>query len=70
MKSQRVYDDCELRQLQAVEIQILEEIIRICNKHNLRWFVVYGTALGTVRHQGFIPWDDDIDIGMLREDYD
>ena len=70
MKNQRVYDDCELRQLQAVEIQILEEIIRICNKHNLRWFVVYGTALGTVRHQGFIPWDDDIDIGMLREDYD
>lgn len=51
-------------------IKIFEQFINTCNKYNLMYFVSGGTLLGTVRHKGFIPWDDDIDIWMPRSDYD
>lgn len=63
-------DDSKLRALQLCELEILNEFVRVCERHNLRYFLVGGTLLGAVRHQGFIPWDDDIDVGMLREDYE
>ena len=50
-------------------IESLEEFDRICRNHNLRYYAYYGTLLGTIRHKGFIPWDDDIDVAMFREDY-
>ena len=59
-----------LEKLHNVQLQILEDFIKVCNKYDLSYFAVYGTAIGAVRHQGFIPWDDDIDVGMLRKDYD
>jgi lipopolysaccharide cholinephosphotransferase len=59
----------ELNKLKAIEINMLKEVIRICQKHELRYFVIGGTCLGAVRHNGFIPWDDDIDIGIPRNDY-
>ena len=59
-----------LKRLQRAELEILEVFSEYCAQHNLRWFLDGGTALGAARHQGFIPWDDDIDVGMLREDYD
>ncbi len=59
-----------LQQLQQTELQILKKFIEICSKLDIQWFVVYGTAIGAVRHNGFIPWDDDIDVGMLRPDYE
>lgn len=59
-----------LRNLHSTMIEILDEFDRICNKHNLTYFLIGGTLLGAVRHKGFIPWDDDMDLAMPREDYE
>ena len=60
----------ELKKVWAVELDILNEFSRVCAEHNLKWFVHAGTLLGTVRHHGFIPWDDDVDVVMPRRDYE
>ncbi len=58
------------KKLWNVQIGLINEFARICKKHNLRWFIFSGTLIGAVRHKGFIPWDDDVDIFMFRPDYE
>lgn len=59
----------DLRAIQQLQLKIAKEIKRICEKNNIRYFIIAGTLLGAVRHGGFIPWDDDMDIGMERKEY-
>ena len=59
-----------MNELQKKELNLFKAFVKVCEKHNLRYFLVGGSALGAIRHKGFIPWDDDIDVGMPREDYD
>lgn len=63
-------DQNDLSTIKQIELEILDEFLRICNMYDLKYFLSGGTCLGAVRHQGFIPWDDDIDISMPREDYE
>ncbi|MDE6798044.1 MAG: LicD family protein [Ruminococcus sp.] len=62
--------DNKLRTLQLCILDIALEFKRICDKHNINYFLIGGSLLGAVRHKGFIPWDDDMDMGMLRDDYE
>lgn len=63
------YIPTAIKQAWAAELMVLGEIDRICRKYNIKYYAEWGTLLGAVRHGGFVPWDDDMDIGMLREDY-
>ena len=67
VKSMATY---EIRPLQLKILETLLAIDEVCQKHNLRYYIIAGTLLGAMRHKGFIPWDDDIDIAMPRSDYD
>ena len=66
----RQYDKETLKKVQQTEKEILVKFISICEKYDLQYFVVFGTLLGAIRHNGFIPWDDDIDVSMPRKDYE
>lgn len=64
------YVPTAIKQAWGAELMVLAEIDRICKKYNIRYFAEWGTLIGAVRHGGFVPWDDDMDIGMLRKDYE
>lgn len=63
------YVSGEIKRAWAAQLEVLQELDRICRKHDIQWFADCGTLLGAVRHGGFIPWDDDLDICMTRDNY-
>lgn len=66
---QRVLTDAEFQRIHQIELELLKEFDRICRKHDIKYVMWGGTMLGAIRHHGFIPWDDDADIAMTREEY-
>lgn len=64
------YDDKVLKHLQNLELMILKDFIKICEENNLNYYMYAGSLLGAVRHNGFIPWDDDLDVIMFRDDFE
>lgn len=63
-------DSTTLRQIQMIQLEMLIEVDRICKKHNIHYNIIAGTLLGAIRHGGYIPWDDDADIALLRPEYE
>ncbi|MBQ6540034.1 MAG: LicD family protein [Oscillospiraceae bacterium] len=69
MSELTVYSDAELQAIQNIERKALKVLLELCGTLSIPCFLIDGAALGAVRHGGFIPWDDDLDVGMLRSDY-
>lgn len=67
---EQMYSDKELRSLQMILLEMLLEIERVCQKNDINYCLFMGTMLGAVRHSGFIPWDDDLDVTMMRSEYE
>lgn len=59
-----------IERLHQVDMDIVKDVVRICDAHGFKYYMLGGTMLGAIRHKGFIPWDDDIDLGMPRDDYE
>lgn len=73
LKYKNVYKEYgieELTKLRKAQLELLLCFSKLCEKNDLNWFICFGSLLGAARHGGYIPWDDDLDVGMLREDYD
>ena len=64
------YVSPEMKKVWAVQLDLLAEFARVCEKHNIKWYADAGTLLGAVRHKGFIPWDDDVDVILMRGEYE
>ena len=58
------YDEATLKKVQQTEMEILRDFIKVCDENNLTWFGDAGSGIGAIRHKGFIPWDDDIDLSI------
>ena len=66
----RKYDEETLSHLHHLELMILKDFIKVCEENNLNYYMYAGSLLGTIRHNGFIPWDDDLDVVMFRDDFE
>ena len=63
-------DEAISRKVKAIQLELAKDVKKVCKNNNIKYFLDSGTLLGAVRHSGFIPWDDDLDLGMLRSDYE
>ena len=63
-------EEVTIPELKECILRVMDELDRFCRENGIRYFLLGGTLLGAVRHKGYIPWDDDIDVGMFREDYE
>lgn len=70
MNALTIYTQEELKKIQSIQLECLKHIASICDSEGIRYFLIGGSALGAIRHNGYIPWDDDIDIALPRKDYD
>jgi lipopolysaccharide cholinephosphotransferase len=70
MSKAKELSPAQFRKMQLTELDMIVEFDRVCRKHNIDYVLFGGSLLGAVRHKGYIPWDDDADIGMLRKDYE
>jgi len=70
MKAGVLVKKIDLEELKKIQLEILDVVSKFCDENNIKYWIDSGTLLGAIRHKGYIPWDDDIDIGMLRDDYD
>ena len=59
-----------VEELKHIQLDMLSDIAEFCEQNHIKYFLAYGTLIGAIRHKGYIPWDDDIDICMPRPDYD
>lgn len=70
MKQMNGYRKLELKELQSIMLETIKKIHGFCQENDIKYYIIGGTLLGAIRHKGFIPWDDDIDIAMCRDDYE
>ncbi len=63
-------DEDTLQHIKDVELMILRDFTKICDENDIEYYLIYGTQIGAIRHQGFIPWDDDVDVLLFRKDYE
>ena len=70
MEELKKYDPEVLKRIQELELSIYKDIYKLCKKHDIKFYAYSGTAIGAVRHNGFIPWDDDIDLVFFRDEYE
>ena len=63
-------DEDVLQHIKDVELMILKDFAKICDENDIEYYLIYGTQIGAIRHQGFIPWDDDVDVILFRKDYE
>ena len=69
-KDFEVKREIPVSEIRNIEVEILRQFVSFCEQHNLKYFLVGGTLIGAVRHQGFVPWDDDMDVAMPRKDFE